>query len=220
MPNRRLTDRQRLATFKPNNRLLFLLTTTPRPARAPRADNRNQELLDEAARLFARRGFAATSMREIALGVDMLPGSVYYHFASKDDLLLAVYAAGVEQLRQQASAALAKETEPWARLEALCRAHLEVIHRGGDYAQVLIRVLPDDVPAAADRLRALREGYEQAFRDTVATLPLPAGADRRTLRLMLIGALNWSLLWFKADGRDSPRVLARKLVGFLKESLQ
>jgi AcrR family transcriptional regulator len=51
-----------------------------------------------AASLFAQRGYAATSMRDIALGVKMLPGSVYYHFASKEELLVAVYEAGVGEL--------------------------------------------------------------------------------------------------------------------------
>lgn len=187
--------------------------------RALKADNRIQELLDEAAHLFAQRGYAATSMRDIALAVNMQAGSVYYHFASKEELLIAVYSAGVTQLEKATAAAMAKETQPWARLEALCRAHLEVVLKDSDYAQVLIRVLPDDVPAVADRLRALRVKHEDSFRDAIAALPLPAGADRRMLRLMLIGALNWSLLWFDPQGRDSPRVLARKFVGLLKERL-
>ena len=149
----------------------------------------------------------------------MLAGSVYYHFASKEELLLAVYSAGVAQLEEAATAALAKETEPWARLEALCRSHLEIVLKDSDYAQVLIRVVPNDIPAVATQLRDLRANYEDRFRKVVGDLPLPSGTDRRVLRLMLIGAMNWSLLWFEPQGRDSPRVLARKLVGFLKERL-
>jgi len=185
--------------------------------RALRADNRVQELLDAAAHLFAQHGYAATSMRDIALAVNMQVGSVYYHFASKEELLVAVYNAGVTQLEEAAAAAMAKETQPWARLEALCHAHLEVILKDSDYAQVLIRVLPNDIPAVADHLRALRVKHEDSFRDAIAALPLPAGTDRRTLRLMLIGALNWSLLWFDPQGRDAPRVLAQKFLGLLKE---
>lgn len=156
-------------------------------------------------------------MRDIAVEVDMKPGSLYYHFPSKEELLLAVYQAGVAELEKTTLEALQKETDPWMRLEVLCRAHLEVVLRDSDYAQVLIRVLPDDIPQAADRLRELRESYEQVFRSTVAQLPLSAGTDRRALRLMLIGALNWAVLWFNPDGRDSPRVLARKFVGLVKE---
>jgi AcrR family transcriptional regulator len=194
------------------------LTVAQRPARAPRADNRLSELLDAAARLFARHGYAATSMRDIALDVNMLSGSLYYHFPSKEELLLAVYTAGVNELEQAATEAVRRETDPWARLEALCRAHLETVLRDSDYAQVLIRVLPGDIPRIADRLRALRERYEAVFRDVMAKLPLPPGADRRALRLMLIGALNWAPFWFNRQGRDSPRALARKFVGLVKET--
>jgi len=194
------------------------MTVIAKPSRPLRSDNRVQELLDVAARLFAKHGYAATSMRDIALGVNMLPGSVYYHFASKEELLAAVYGAGVSHLERVTQAAVEKEAEPWARLEALCRAHLEVVLKDSDYAQVLIRVLPDDIPAVAERLRELRARYESIFRMVVANLPLAAGTDRRVLRLMIIGTLNWSLLWFDPQGRDSPRVLARKFVGLLKEA--
>lgn len=190
---------------------------TAKSARGPRADNRLPEILDAAARLFARSGYAATSMRDIATEVKMLPGSLYYHFASKEELLLAVYRAGVQELHIATSETLESETEPWVRLEALCKAHLETVLRDSDYAHVLIRVLPDDVPQAADQLREFRECYEEVFRKVVAQLPLPQNSDRRMLRLMLIGALNWAPLWFNPQGRDSPRALAKTFVGILKE---
>jgi AcrR family transcriptional regulator len=196
----------------------FEVATRTRNPRAPRSDNRLPELLDAAARLFASRGYAATSMRDIARAIEMLPGSLYYHFSSKDELLLAVYAAGVETLQTASAAALERETDPWRRLEALCRAHLETVLQHSDYAQVLIRVLPGDIPRIADRLRALRADHEGFFREAVARLPLPKGADRRALRLLLIGAMNWAPFWFNPQGRDTPRVLARKFVGLVKET--
>lgn len=186
--------------------------------RAPRSDNRLSELLDAAAALFAQRGYAATSMRDIALAVKMLPGSVYYHFTSKEELLVAVYEAGVAELATTVRAAVAPTDAPWQQLESACRAHLETVLRNSDYAQVLIRVHPEDVPDAADRLRALRAGYEDIFRALVTALPLPAGTDRRTLRLMLLGALNWARVWYDPEGRQSPRALAAKFVSFLKEA--
>ena len=68
------------------------------------------------------------------------------------------------------------------------------------------------------RLRQVRESYEQTFRDAVEQLPLMPNSDRRALRLMLIGALNWTALWFNPQGRDSPRALAKKFVGLIKET--
>lgn len=191
---------------------------TAKPVRAARADNRLQELLDATAHLFAARGYAATSTRDIALAAKMLPGSLYYHFASKEQMLVAVYEAGVRELEAAVRGAIEREALPWPRLEAACRAHLETVLKHSDYAQVLIRVLPHDVPLVAERLNELRAGYETVWRELVAALPLPAGSDRRALRLMLLGALNWARFWFDLQGRDSPRVLARKFVGMLKEA--
>ena len=86
------------------------------------------------------------------------------------------------------------------------------------HAQVLIRVLPNDVAPAAARLAGLRDAYENELASLIAALPLASGTDRKTLRLMLIGALNWSRFWFDANGRETPRSLARKFVCFLKEA--
>ena len=194
------------------------MPAAPKTTRGPRADNRLPELLDAAARLFARHGYAAASMRDIAVEAGMLSGSLYYHFPSKDELLLAVYAAGVQALEDACAPALAREADPWQRLESLCRAHLETVLRDSDYAQVLIRVIPDDIPKIAEQLRALRGNHERHFRDAIADLPLPPGTDRRSLRLMLIGALNWAPFWFNPQGRDTPRALARKFVGLIKET--
>jgi len=190
---------------------------TARPLRAARADNRLSEVLDAAARLFAAKGYSATSMRDIAQACGMLPGSLYYHFPAKEDLLVAVYEAGVEQLIAPVRGAAAREGNPWARLEAACAAHLDTVLRTSDYAQVLVRVLPSDVPPAAARLKALRSQYESQFRELVAALPLPPHTDRRVLRLMLLGALNWSRFWFDPAGRETPKGLARKFVKLLKE---
>jgi AcrR family transcriptional regulator len=186
--------------------------------RSPRSDNRLSTLLDAAARLFADKGYVATSMRDIAQDCGMLPGSLYYHFAAKEDLLVAVYERGVEELVTNVRTAIAKESEPWLRLQAACTAHLQTVLRRSDYAQVLIRVLPNDVAPAAARLAELRDEYEKQFAALVGALPLAHGADRKALRLMLIGALNWSRFWFTSPGRDTPRSLARKFVGFLKEA--
>ena len=184
----------------------------------PRPANRRQDLLDAAARLFARQGFHAASMRDIARAVGMLPGSLYYHFASKDALLLAVYAEGVRRIAERVDAAVASAATPWARLEAACVAHGETLLDGGDYAQVVIRVRPEDCAAMEARLTALRDAHEDRFKALVAALDLPedvpGGADRQALRLMLLGALNWSQTWYRPGG-DSPAAIARRFLALL-----
>jgi len=186
-----------------------------RPLRTPRADNRLPLLLDAAARHFAADGFRGTSIRDIVRTVDMLPGSLYYHFAAKEDLLAAVYAEGVRRISARVSDAVAAKADPWSRLEAACVAHLEALLEESDYAQVVIRVRPTDAPSVADHLVDLRDGYERLFVDLVAGLPVRRGVDRRSLRLMLLGALNWTQNWYR-PGRDDPAAIARHFVGLLR----
>jgi AcrR family transcriptional regulator len=184
-------------------------------ARAPRADNRLPLLLDEAARLFGERGFHGTTIRDVVRGIDMLPGSLYYHFAAKEDLLAAVYAEGVRRITERVNAAIARRPDPWQRLLAACVAHLEALLDEGDYAQVVIRVRPGDVPDVAAQLTSLRDRYERVFVELIDALPLRAGVDRRALRLLLLGALNWSQTWYR-PGRDDPRAIARHFVALLR----
>ncbi len=186
--------------------------------RAPRADNRLPQILDAAARLFRTQGFQGASVRDIVRAVGMLPGSLYYHFATKEELLAAVYAEGVQRISARVQAAIAARANPWQRLEAACVAHLEAILEDDDYAQVVIRVRPADVPAADARLIELRDQYEALIKRLIADLPLPRTADRRTLRLMLLGSLNWSQTWYR-PGRDSPKTIARRFVALLQQPL-
>lgn len=190
----------------------------PRVRRSARAHNRLPQLLDEAARLFRAQGFHGTSVREIVQSIDMLPGSLYYHFAAKEDLLAAVYEEGVHRISERVLGAIASETGAWRRLEAACIAHLEALLEDSDYAQVVIRVRPADVPAVAPSLVALRDRYEEIFVGLVAALPLRRGTDRRSLRLMLLGALNWSQTWYRA-GRDDARAIGREFVALLRHGV-
>lgn len=181
------------------------------------ADSRLPQVLDAAARLFRNRGFDGASVRDIARAVGMLPGSLYCHFETKESLLVAVYVKGVRQISDAVRSAVERQTDPWDRLEAACVAHLEAILHDDDYAQVVVRVRPSDVPVVDRNLIELRNQYEALFDALIGELPLARGTDRRVLRLMLIGALNWSQTWYRPDGRLNPRAIARRFVALLRQ---
>jgi AcrR family transcriptional regulator len=196
------------------------MPNSPAPAlRAPRQDNRRVQLLDAAARLFREQGFHATSMRDIAKAVGMLSGSIYYHFDSKEDLLLAVYQEGERRVAEAVDAAVAAETEPWRRLEAASAAHLRALIAHRDYSQVMIQTSPREAGGAEGRIRDLRRDYEQRFRRLIDDLKLPPDIDRRYLRLLLFGALNWSPIWYRTGG-DSPEIVARRFLDTLRKQLE
>jgi TetR/AcrR family transcriptional regulator, cholesterol catabolism regulator len=185
--------------------------------RTPHADSRQPQVLDAAARLFRTRGFDGTSMRDIANEVGMQPGSLYCHFETKEALLVAVYVKGVQQISDAVQAMVDRHLDPWDRLEAACIAHLEAILHDDDYAQVVVRVRPADVPVVDRSLVELRNQYEALFTALIRDLPLSRNTDRRVLRLMLMGALNWSQTWYHPGGRLNPRAIARKFIALLRQ---
>ncbi|MHA1529842.1 MAG: TetR/AcrR family transcriptional regulator [Alphaproteobacteria bacterium] len=172
---------------------------------------------DIAAELFADRGFHETTMRDIAGRAGMLPGSIYYHFPSKADLLAGVYQEGVSRLLARIDAAdPGAGAEPWARLEAVMTAHVAAILDRSAYARVMIRVLPDAAPGAAARLIEARDSYEARIAGVIAGLPLAPGIDRRLLRLFLLGAANHVQVW-RREGGQSPAEIATALVRLLRD---
>lgn len=179
-------------------------------AQTLRPDNRRQALVDAAAAAFRESGYHGASMREVAGRVGMLAGSMYYHFASKHELLLAVYAEGVRRISDQVQEEIKEIKDPQSKLQAALEAHLDALLDGSDYVQVVIRVLPKDAPKVEKELRALRNDYERVFRDVIDELDMNE-ERKHYFRLLIIGACNWSQVWYRKGG-DSPRVIARRLM--------
>jgi len=183
-----------------------------------RSNNRREKISDAAAALFVEKGFSSTSIRDIAKAAGMLPGSLYYHFSSKEDLLTAVFEEGVKRISESVDAALAATgRDPWERLQSASEAHLSILLDGSNYAQVVVRILPADVPGAEKTLVLLRDEYESRFISLFNDLPIASGTDRSVLRLMLIGAMNHVPVWFR-KGRDTPAGLARKFINTLRRA--
>jgi len=183
--------------------------------------NRRRALLEAAARLFGRRGYDGTSIREIAALVGMLPGSVYYHFPSKEALLLAVHEEGVVQVLESVRQAIEEcpDGRPWARLKAAAAAHLETLLSEVTFSQVVTPYFTQNVdePLRAE-LIAQRDEYEMIFVSLIADLNLPSECDRRLLRLAMLGSLNWVTMWYRRGG-DSPTDIAHKIVELYRARL-
>jgi len=179
-------------------------------------DNKRPQLLDSAARYFCQQGYDAAPMRDIAAAAGMKAGSMYYYFPSKEDLLVAVHEEGIRRITAAVTAAIDDAAGPWVRLEAAMSAHLRALLDGGDYARVVIKSLPNERAPARQRLIALRDEYEALFVRLIDDLPLADTVSRRHLRLLVLGAMNWSQSWYRSDG-DDPGAIARAFVEIIRK---
>ena len=178
----------------------------PRKTLGERDDgNRRRALIVGAARLFRRKGFAATSTRDIAAAAGMQSGSPFYHFKSKQALLYAVMDEGMrsamerqEQVLQQAARGA---PDAAGQLRLLVRNHFEVLlGAGSDFIPVMLYEARSITPRQRASLAALQSAYEAPWEPVLQALHAAGRlkADVKLARLLIFGALNWSAQWFDA----------------------
>src|SRR5947208_10997168 len=88
---------------------------------------RRAEIVAIAGELFAERGYANTTVREIADAAGILSGSLYHHFASKDEIVDAVLSTFLHDLRERYDDVLAEDTDPAERLRGLVHVSLQTV---------------------------------------------------------------------------------------------
>lgn len=164
--------------------------------------NRRQELITGAARLFRTQGFAGTSTRDIATAVGMRSGSPFYHFESKEALLAAVMLEGMKGALQRQNAALAglpPTADVRERMRVLVRNHFDaLLGPDSDFIPVMLYEWRSLDATQRSEVNRLKGEYEAAwvpvFKALHATHQL--AGDPVLARLMIFGALNWSVQWY------------------------
>jgi AcrR family transcriptional regulator len=186
------------------------MVAPPAAPRSRKATRRKADsILKGAAALIAEKGFQATAIRDVGRRLEVSLGGMYYHFASKDDLLYEIQRRTFEALL---AAQTEIATEPGTadeRLGRLLVGHLAFFAQHPNEMKVCTYELESLKGDYYDRVLSLRRRYYELLADVVAEL---TGAGRRSARararsrhvtLFIFGMLNWSLMWYRAD-RDGP----------------
>lgn len=126
------------------------------------------EILAAAAELFGERGYDAVSLEDVADRLDVTKGSLYYYFASKDELVTAaIEALGNEWTARLDRLPAAHDGPPARRLHALIREHITIAVR--EYPAALgLFLVPRGWPAAQQaRIKDLRRRHDRLFRQVI-----------------------------------------------------
>lgn len=166
-------------------------------------DTPRGKLLSAAGRLFRERGYERTTVRDIAAAVGIQSGSLFHHFASKEDILKAVMIDVIRFNTERMTAALAAARDPQARLRALIACELESIV--GDTREAMAVLVHCWDSLSKDRqveVLALREVYEALWLDALQDAAKRAliRVDPFVLRRLIAGMISWSNTWFDPRG--------------------
>ena len=134
--------------------------------------DRRDELLAAAARLFAQRGYHSVGVDDVGATVDMAGPSIYHHFATKLDLIVAVIDQGADQLLDSTARALADARDDAEALDALLGAYVAFSLTHSDLMDVLITEVPHLPEPHRTRFRGTQRHYLDRWLDVlVGSIP-------------------------------------------------
>jgi len=186
-----------------------------------RSEQRRLEILRAASRVFRRRGFAETGMREIAAEADLSPGNLYHYFEGKHELLFFCQDRALEQMLEALRAARLSTRPVAEKMHDVIGAHVRCLidEVEGSAAHLEVDALPE---ALRDPIVAKRDRYERGIRKLVSDGVKHrefAACDAKLVTKAMLGAINWTARWFRSDGPRPPAAVARAIADFLVRGL-
>lgn len=170
-------------------------------------------LLEKAASLFNQKGYERTTVRDLAAAVGIQSGSIFHHFKTKEDILVAVMTEAIIYNTNRMNTKLAEAKSAKEEVLALITCELEsVIGVTGDAMAVLVYEWRSLSPENQKIILALRDQYESLWADSLnkAKAEGKIQADTFILRRFLTGALSWTTTWYKRDGDITLEALAEE----------
>ncbi|MEU6700723.1 TetR/AcrR family transcriptional regulator [Pseudonocardia sp. NPDC046786] len=203
--------------------------SAPRRSGGARANTARRELVENeiyehATRLFAERGFAGTSLQDIADALGITRPALYYYVRSKDELLAKLVSEVTEgPLADLAEVVERTDPDPVRKLRGVVSVLVARQTRQPERFRLLIRSeaeLPAELTAAYTASRRSVLAVVSGVIDEGVRAGRFRPVDPRLAALGVLGMCNWVAWWFHPGGRDDPAVVAEGLADMAVGALQ
>jgi TetR/AcrR family transcriptional regulator, cholesterol catabolism regulator len=179
-------------------------------------------ILEAAARIFGEKGYHATSMHDIAEAVNLQKASLYYHFESKQEILIAILDHALALINSRLESVLAQSLSPDEKLHQAMVSYLQTIAENQNLSAVLLLELRSLDPELKARHASRREKFESLWRDLIVE-GKQAGVfnsvDPSLTGRAILGVMNWTVTWYRSDGPRSATEIANLFADLLLKGL-
>lgn len=179
--------------------------------RAAEYDERRDAILDQAAELFAVRGFARTSMNAISEACGASKAALYHYYDGKDALLYDILDSHIRFLLDTVEEIAGNEPDAEARLYLLTESLMQGYADADARHKVLLNEMGSLAPDKREIIRRMERRIVEVFAETIAAInPALAAPERlKPVTMSLLGMLNWHYTWFKPGGALTREAYAR-----------
>ncbi|MBX8690350.1 TetR family transcriptional regulator [Mycobacterium vulneris] len=170
---------------------------------APKSERTRTRILDAAAQVLSRNGYAGFRLHDVAAAADVRVPAIYYYYESREDLIESVVLSGIREMLEYVTAALDElpsSTSPLERITAAVDAHLRHVLEISFYATAWIRTAGQMPHSVRKRQILEEERYAEIWRQLIDDLAranaLRPEMDAQVVRMLVLGALNWTVEWW------------------------
>ncbi|WP_255478545.1 TetR/AcrR family transcriptional regulator [Rufibacter sp. XAAS-G3-1] len=185
--------------------------------------SRKEQIDQVATSLFKSRGFAATTMRDLALELGIEAGSLYSHIKSKEDILQRVCFKMADEFNAAFNEVKNQDVPAGEKLRLAVAAHVRVLTKNPQAAGVFLNEWRHLSEPSLSKFHDMRFQYEESLREIVRE-GIANGefkvTDEKFVVLTLLSSLNWLHMWYKPEGKMSPDEIAEFLSNLLLNGLK
>jgi AcrR family transcriptional regulator len=172
------------------------------------------DIVSAAAKIFRTKGYHAATVRDIADEVGILKGSLYHHFASKEELLYLVVKEPIAQMYRTITEIAAADATAAEKLRRAISAHLEAFDRHYPHLFVYLRERESVKRRFREMIGFSPKEYErcwqQILREGIENGEFRPDLDIQVTSYGMLGMLNWSYKWYDPQGRLGVREVAEE----------
>ena len=168
-------------------------------------DERLAALLRVAATVFARKGYHATTMRDLSRASGMSLAGMYHYVSGKEELLYLIQRRCFGAVLEGATRVVADESDPVQRVRAFIQHHLTFFTANMNEMKVLSHEAGSLSGERADEILALKRRYATLLQGLITDAE---GHHPHVAAYALFGMMNWIYTWYRPDGPVAPSELA------------
>lgn len=182
--------------------------------RAVDFDDKHQLILDAAADLFASKGFANTSILEVAAACNASKSWLYHYHKSKEAILFAILSTHIRTILERAGDVLDESDPPETRFRKFLHEVMDIYAEARSKHVVLLNDIGNLPEDQQDEIRGLErrmvDHLIRLLRDLNPDL-LRGKREQKVYAMLFYGMVNWTYTWFDEKGPLSPRQLADRI---------
>ena len=183
---------------------------------------KKEQILLDIAELFFKRGYEKTSIRDISKALNISKPGLYHHFASKQEILFDICSDFMEKTNQYLKENMELIQGPEDRLLFIIQSHTRFFVKYPAQTKVVVYEAHSLEGEFAERFKSKQLEYNEIIKNVLKQIIQQSGIkmDLNVATFVLLGILNWTIQWYKPDGKVPPEPLARELWTFFLRGIK